>query len=156
MAIETSMGSSPKHAEALGRAIASFALLETALLMLLGYILGVGQRRARVLYEGVAAFNAKVDIMKQLLPHAGGWIDSHEQKEILKILAEVQGINTERVKYIHGLWTAGVTDGTLGLSPMTAKKQKSIDVSVEDLELFEARILKAYSQIMPRYILPRT
>ncbi|RVO67031.1 hypothetical protein [Sinorhizobium meliloti] len=156
MAIETSMASSPKHAEALGQIIASFGLLESGLLMLFGYILGVGQRRARVLYEGVSAFHAKIDVMEKLLPHAKEWIGSDEQKEIINILSEVKGINNERVKLVHSLWAAGPTKDILSMIPMTSRNNKSVEISVQDLEQLNLRILNTYSKIMPRYILPTT
>lgn len=130
----------PEIAQALGRMLGHWAILENKLSYVLGNLLGLDQTRLHMLYHSFTSVTSKIQLIKRLI-HTYIF-DSDEKTTLLSLISKASDLNTIRNTYVHGLWVEGTEKNNLTMFDMRVpgkpnKRTRDFKVvSSESINLF--------------------
>ena len=103
--LQIPLDSSQKHAEALGRMLGHWAVLEGELSSILGMLLGIEQSREHMLFNTFIGISSKITLIKRLINCYV--INCPEKEDLLKLTQSAALLNGTRNSYVHSVWAAG-------------------------------------------------
>lgn len=120
------MDSSPEIAQALGRMIAHWAIVENQLSDLLQELLLIpDQHRGRMLFDSIINLRSKLDLIDALVLV---FTKGSEQTELARLMKKARALNLERNQYVHATWAAAPTADMLtrfpGMKPVMQGPQR--------------------------------
>lgn len=101
----------PEIAQALGRMLGHWAILENKLSYILGTLLGLDQSRLHMLYHSFNSVSSKINLIERLI-HIYTF-DSDEKTTLLSLIKTASDLNATRNTFVHGLWVEGTEKDNL-------------------------------------------
>jgi hypothetical protein len=94
----------PEHANALGRMMGHWAIVENCLSDLLGHLLKIEQSRQHLVFNTFVSLSSKIDLIQRLI-HSYA-VDCPEKTQLLKLIKQTIKCNSTRNSYVHAIWAA--------------------------------------------------
>lgn len=121
MAYIVPMDSNDAFAAALGKLVARWGMLESELIGVLGWLLGVEQTRATLVFNTFAGIGQKLQLIERL---ANIYLEDQAAiAKITKLMHRALELNTQRNNFVHAAWGADTPPAMKLISSVLSNKR---------------------------------